>query len=878
MNFSKHTTNKKLRSLNSNHKKVTTLIGTSFVRILVFAVVLVAVGGIAAGIGIANAIFDSAPEVDFESMIPEGYTSFIKDQNGNVLRELSIGDANRIYVEIDQIPQHVQDAFIVIEDERFYEHNGIDMRGIFRAIFVNFQSGDLSEGASTLTQQVIKNNVLSTEKSFERKIQEQYLAVQAEKALEKDEILELYLNTAALGRGTHGVQAAATRYFSKDVSELTVAEAAVIASITQRPTYYDPVINPENNRERQLIILQYLYNAEKITREELTYAVAEDVYGHIQVVNQEFEANSDYTYFVDEAIRRVRDDLKTKGYLANQATNLIYRGGLSIYITQDLEMQAVLDNAFANEDNFPTFEDDYNAYLQYSMSVSKNDGSIEHYYKDVVLPSDEDVEQEMANLKAEWVQEGETILSENHFVIPQPQAAMVVMDYYTGHVKAMVSGRGDKIGNNIFDRATQAKRQPGSTFKVLAAYLPAIDTMGFTLGDVYDDVPYTIDVPGSGPYTPNNWYNTKTSAYNFWGLSTIREGIQWSMNLLAIKTIADIGIDTGFDYLKRLGFTTLIEKEERNGQIFTDKVISLPLGGVTDGVTLIELTAAYGAIANGGVYTEPIFYTKVLNHDGSILLLKEPESHTVMKETTSFLLTNAMEDVVRSGTATPAKFDGMHIAGKTGTTSDSKDLAFIGYTPYYIAGIWMGHDQPEKMKHDKSYHKILWGNVMSELHVDLEDREFPMPEGIVRVSICTESGLRPVEGLCDNDPRGSTIRSEYFVQGTQPKDSCDVHISATVCETSGFFPTEFCPEEVLVDKVFIARREPLIPENWDPEDPPRIKDYEFEIPASMEGEFCPIHGHEELAPPIQLDEFGNPIIEEPTEGDPLSPEPIVELD
>lgn len=874
MNFSRHANRKKIREISSPLTRTTKLIGTSFIRLSVFAVVLLAVGGVAAGFGIANAIFDSAPELDFNDMVPEGYTSFIYNQNGEVVQELSTGDANRIYVEIDQIPEHVQKAFIAIEDERFYEHNGIDMRGIFRAIFTNLQSGSFSEGASTLTQQVIKNNILSTEKSFERKIQEQYLAVQAEKVLEKDEILELYLNTAGLGRGTNGVQAAANRYFNKDVGELSIAEAAVIAGITQRPTYFDPVINPENNQEKQQLILRYMYEQGYITEYQMNTALEEDVYNSIQVVNQEFEAQSDYSYFVDEVIRRVADDLeRQKGYSSNQAINLIYRGGLSIFITQDLAMQQILDDAFASEENFPTFEDDYNAMLQFSLSVQGSDG-VKHYYEEAVLQSDEEAHTYMEQLKTEWVGEGDEIVNEHFLIIPEPQAAMVVIDYYTGHVKAMTGGRGEKIGNQTLNRSTQSLRQPGSTFKVLAAYLPAIDTMGFTLADVYDDVPYTIDVASSGKYSPRNWYDTPRSQYNYWGLSTIRKGIVWSMNILAVRTMADIGIQTGFNYLQDLGFTTLVDREEINGQVFTDKNIVLPLGGLTYGVNLLELTSAYGTIANNGVYVEPIFYTKVLSHDGSILLLKEPETHTVMKETTAFLLTNAMEDVVTSGTATPARFDNMHIAGKTGTTSDSKDLAFIGYTPYYVAGIWLGHDEPEKMVHDKSYHKIMWKNVMEKIHEGFEDKTFPVPDGLTRATICTISGKLAVEGLCDHDQRGSTTRYEYFVSGTVPKETCDVHVKAVVCLESKveeddpyLFPNEFCPEETLAELVFTARTEPLFPETWDPEDPPRIKDWKYELPATVEGEFCHVHSAGTAQPVVEYDEFGNPIVNESIDPD-----------
>lgn len=855
MNFSKHKNRKKIKRINSTSTKTTKLIGNSFIQLIVFAIILIGIIAFTAGLGIVNGIFDSAPTLNFDDLVPKGYTSFIYDQDGTLIQELSTGDANRIYVEIDLIPQHISDAFIAIEDERFYEHNGIDMRGIFRAVFVNLRSGDLSEGASTITQQVIKNNILSTEKNFKRKIQEQYLAVQVEKSLSKDKILELYLNTVGLGRGTNGVQAASNRYFNKDVSELSIAEAAVIASITQRPTAYDPVTHPENNKTRQRIVLQYMLDQDKISQAQYDIAINENVYESIKIINQAFEAQSDYSYFVDETIRRVATDLKEqKGYSSNQAINLIYRGGLSIYVTQDLAMQTILDNTFNKEESFPSFEDDYNVTLMYTASI-KDDENIQQHYEEIVLQSDEEALDYVETLKAEWLSTGGELVAENLLLIPQPQAAMVIMDYYTGHVKAIIGGRGEKIGNQTLNRATQSTRQPGSTFKILAAYLPAFDSAGLTLATVYDDAPYTLNIPGGQKYSPSNWYSR--SKYNFWGLSTLREGIKWSMNILAVKTTFNVGIDTAFDYLLDLGFTTLVDQEKIGSQTFTDKNPVLPLGGLTHGVTLLELTAAYATIANHGVYIEPSFYTKVLSHDTSILLLNEPETHTVMKETTAFLLTNAMEDVVSSGTGTPANFSGMHISGKTGTTSDNKDLTFIGYTPYYITGIWMGHDEPEKMIHNKSYHKLLWKDVMSQVHTTLGDTSFSVPDGIVRANICQESGLIAVPGLCDLDPRGSRTRYEYFAQGTVPTEPCNVHVKAKICEVSGLFPTEFCPEETIVEKIFTSRIEPLVPESWDPSDPPRIKDYEFELPPTISYEFCNIHT---ATPAVELDEFGNPIV------------------
>ncbi len=833
MNYSKHSNNKKIKKIKSKSNKFTTLISTVFFRLLILSIILAIVVGASSVIGIANAIIDSVPEINFNNMIPKGYTSFIRDQEGNVIQELSVGDSNRIYVEIDEIPKHVRDAFVAIEDKRFYEHNGIDIKGIFRAMYINIKEGSLSEGASTITQQVIKNNVLTSDVSFERKIQEQYLAMKAEEFLTKDEILELYLNTAALAQGTLGVEAASKRYFDKDVKDLSIAEGAVLAGITQNPQKYDPVIHPQDNKDRQKVILKYMYKQGKISKTQYEVALREKVYDNIKLVNDDFQESSNYTYFVDEVIRNVISDLvELEGYSTTQATNLVYRGGLNIYITQDQEMQKIVDDEYANEENFPPFSDDYKALLRYDLSAKIGD-EVKHFGEEKVCNSDEEAIAYMDQLKAEWLPEGAEIISEYHTITPEPQSSFVLIDYHNGHVKALAGGRGKKTGNSVFNRATQAERQPGSTFKVLAAYLPAIEKRGYTLAKVFDDSPYVIDMPGAGRYNPTNWY--RHQKYDYWGLNSVRQGIKWSMNILAVKTIFDIGIETGFDMLKELGFTTITEQ---------DKVLALPLGGLTTGVTLLELTNAYGAIANHGTYIEPILYTKVLNHDGSILIDKQQKTKTVMKETTSFLLTSALEDVMISGTGTTARFPGMHLTGKTGTTNQSKDLVFVGYSPYYVGGIWLGHDKPEPMYHNRYYHTYIWRNIMQRVHEGLEDKPFEMPEGITTANVCSISGKLPVAGLCDKDPRGSTIRAEYFAVGTVPTEKCDVHVKAKVCKESGLFPTEFCPEDSLEEKVFTSRLEPLNPESWDPARPPRIKDYEYELPTTMENEYCDVHTEE----------------------------------
>ncbi|MBN2220559.1 MAG: PBP1A family penicillin-binding protein [Vallitaleaceae bacterium] len=879
MDFGRYARKKKLERINSKTTKITNLVSSTIIKVLIFSIILFGVIGVAGGLGTLKAIIDAAPSIDIllNNITPEGYTTIIYDQNGKELQQLAGADANRIYVEYDQIPVYLGQAFVAIEDERFFDHNGIDLEGIFRAIYTNIKDSRFSnpEGASTITQQIIKNNVLTTDVTFERKLQEMYLATEVEKYLSKEEILELYMNTAACGRGTNGVQTASKLYFNKDVWEISLAESAVLASITNKPGRYDPVNYPENNRERAERILNKLLEQGYISQEEYEVAWNEDVYSQIQINSQLLSESSDYSYFVDEAINRVVDDLAIqKGITETQAFNLLYRGGLSIYITQDLTMQKAMDDVFLNEENYPPQSEDFAVKLMYSLSVNRN-GEVENIYHEEQFANEEEADLFIQSIKdEEGLSEQDFIdktATENKLIILQPQAAMVVMDIHTGHVKAIAGGRGVKKGNNTFNRATQAMRQPGSTFKVLAAYLPALDTGGYTLATVIDDAPISIAMPDGSSYSPGNWY----SGYK--GLSTVRQGIIDSMNILAVRTVFDIGTDLAFDYLMDLGFTTLHESKIINGKVFTDKTLSLPLGGLTDGVTPLELTAGYSAIANNGVYVEPIFYTKVLDHSGNILLNKEPITRPVMKETTAFLLTSAMIDVVRVGTAPQAAFKevSMPVAGKTGTTTATKDLWFAGYTPYYAAALWMGYDDPQKMAYVKSYHKYMWRDVMEAIHVGLPYKDFDVPEGITTASICTESGKLAEPGLCSSDPRGSTVRTEYFAQGSAPTETCDIHKEVLICTSSGLFATEYCPSSTVVSKVMIQRPIPLIEQGVSPDKLGAIADYQYEIPYSMIGEYCTVHGpHTEVPVPTPTDPTtpDTPSDSETTDSEPTVPQ------
>ncbi len=387
---------------------------------------------------------------------------------------------------------------------------------------------------------------------------------------------------------------------------------------------------------------------------------------------------------------------------------------------------------------------------------------------------------------------------------------MVIMDYKAGNVTALIGGRGEKAVNRGFNRATDSKRQPGSVFKVLAAYAPAIDTGVLMPGSVIVDEPLKI-----GKYSPKNWYGE-----SYRGPSTVRKGIEQSMNILAVKAMDKAGVDVAYQYLLNFGFTTL-EK---------DNHLSTALGGITYGVTQMEVTAAYAAIANGGKYYEPKLYTKVLDHDGNTILdttTREPKQ--VIKETTAYMLTDMMRDVITKGTGGAAKFKNisMPIAGKTGTTQEVKDLTFVGYTPYYVSGVWFGYDRyddivPNMMARvggkrvipNDRYHLVLWRDVMEKIHKDLQKADFgPRQKGIIDVAICLDSGLLATDD-CKNDPRGDRVVVDMFLKGTEPKEYCDKHKVVYICKDSGKLSGDFCPKESIEIKSIFDFTE----ENPEPKD------------------------------------------------------------
>lgn len=808
MNYGYRETISKQKNLVSTSQRLSKKSLVVFFKILLYILLLICITGCALVFGIVRGIIDAAPDIQDVSIVPSSYSTTVYNNKEKEIAKLVTSGSNRIKVSIDQVPDNLKWAFIDTEDARFYEHNGIDIQGIGRAVVVAITTLNPSEGASTITQQVLKNNVFTDWTSEEtlgdqvkRKLQEQYLAIQLEKVTKKETILETYLNTINLGSNTLGVQAASHRYFDKDVSDLTLSECAVIAGITQNPAAYNPIYHPKANAKRRKKILKNMLDASHITKDEYNEAMKDDVYSRIQSVdNQITQSNNVYSYFVDEVVSQVMSDLQEqKGYTYTQAYNAVYSGGLKIYTTQDSKIQKICNKELSNAENYPntvsysinwawtiqhadgTTENYSESYINYYHKVLLNESSFK-----LIFSTKEAAKECVKQYKKYLYPDGladDDVEYETLYYTPQPQASFTVMDQYTGYVKAIVGGRGSKKVSLGLDRATQSTRQPGSTFKVLSTYAPAIDTMGYTLTTKIKDEPFNY----SNGRPVKNWY----SGYR--GTVTVRKAIADSMNVCAVKTLTEITPQLGFDYLLNFGFTTLVQnRTEKDGSVVSDIQQPLALGGITDGITNLEITAAYATIANQGTYTRPVFYSKVVDSNGRILLDNTtPTTHTVLKSSTASLLTQGMTSVITEGTGKAcALTDGMPVSGKTGTTSSAYDLWFCGYTPYLTASIWTGYDENKELGSDQAYHERLWSKIMSQIDQvkGYEVKDFEMSDDVEEVTLCSSSGALAIEGVCPH------TYTEYFSKDTAPTNKCSYHYgtpkkttneSSTEATTSG---------------------------------------------------------------------------------------------
>ena len=608
------------------------------------------------------------------------------------------------------------------------------------------------------------------------------------------------MNTINLGQNTLGVQAASKRYFNKNVWDLSLSECATIAGITQNPSKYNPLTHPDKNQGRRDKVLNNMLEQGYITQAEYDEAQADTsaLYDRIQTANLEVGGDSAVdSYYADAVKEAVTEDLIAAGYSETQAYVMVYSGGLSIFSAMDPTIQAICDQAVSNEELYP---DGTRWLLSYQLTYrdpnSEEEGGIvnissemyKKYYQDngnkgfnLLYDSQEEAHSAIEAYKSATLPEGAEVIGESISLTPQPQISLVVEDQTTGYVVAMVGGRGTKEGNLTLNRATDTVRQPGSTVKIVSTYAPALDTAGMTLADVQVDGPFNYD---SGRPV-SNWYS---SGYR--GICSMRDGIRDSLNIVTVKFLTQITPRLGYEYLQKFGFTTLVDGLEKNGKIFSDVTQSLALGGITNGVKNIELNASYATIANGGQYIKPKLYTVVKDHDGNVILDNtSTEGTQVIKPSTAFLLTSAMQDVVTSGTGASVNFGGMTIAGKTGTTSDYNDIWFSGYTPYYTCSTWTGYDNNTKLRQgaERSLAKKLWKEVMAQIHEGLENKSFPQPADIVAQTVCSKSGKLPT-ALCQG-----TLKTEYFAADTVPTENCDVHYQGNICAYSSLPAADACP-------------------------------------------------------------------------------------
>jgi penicillin-binding protein 1A len=742
--MAKQTVNKKIKK----KKKKPFRILKGFI-ITIF--ILILISGMA-GVGVFVAVAQTAPALDLEVILHPNQPSVLYDDSNEEMDEVPT-EVKREIASIDsQIPADLQKAVTSIEDERFYKHNGIDVIRIVGASLNNakkfFGANTGLHGASTITQQLIKNTMLTGDVKMTRKIQEAYLAMQLEKSLSKKQILEAYLNTIYLGSGAYGVQKGAQIYFNKDVSELNTLECAFIAGLTQNPSLYSP-LNGKASTDSSIYINRTLTVLSKMRDTGVFDETTYDKYkSELQNNGLKFNKNSssassnklNYEWFSRPVIKQVKNDLVKKyKYSDDEAWNLLENRGLKIYTTMDANMQKETQDKLNDPKLIPI-----------SQTI---DGII------------------------------------------QPQAAATIMDYNTGQVKAMVGGRGDQPASSL-NRAYNGKYAIGSTIKPLAVYSPAIDTKVATAGTVLEDSPLPAEIGKKWPDAKNKPYNPNNYDFTFSGYLTLRDAIRSSINLYAIKLENNVGLDTGASYLQKFGVPI--------GNTEKQSIAALSLGEIS-GSSPINMAAAYGTFGNNGMYTQPILYTKVVDRTGKVLIANKPENYKILSAQSSYIMYDLLKGVVASGTGTAAKLSSMPTAGKTGTASDSKNLWFCGLTPYYSASVWIGYDKPKALTGYSSYNAALaWSKFMEPIHNGLSVKDIEKPSGITTATICKDSG-KLASSFCNSDPRGDRTYTEMFIEGTEPTEYCDTHVQLEINKNNGKLATSLTPDYLKTSRVYIKR-------------------------------------------------------------------------
>ena len=740
------------------------LLGVVFTSLKLTVLAFIVVGFIGMGLllGVVKAYVETTPSLDVAQLTISDYTSYLYDMNGNLIS--SIADVEyRDWANIEDIPDMLKNAFIAVEDVRFYKHSGVDFKRLFSAA-LEILGNSNSSGGSTITQQLIKNKVLGAQRNYKRKIQEAYLALELETIVDKDTILEAYLNDVDLGESNYGVKSGAKDYFGKELSELSIRECAMLAGLTQAPYRYDPRKNMYQRDKMEVTnartdqVLSRMYQAGFITKDQYNSALTEKL--NIVELSQQKQM-SDMAYFVEYAISDVVTHLLEKRGLSNTSANRsaieneLRTSGYHIYTTVDPTIQKTVQDTLSSWENYPSLADTSKSL----MVETKEDGTVL-----------------------------ETV---------EPQAAAVVMDYHTGELRAVIGGRNEPTVRKGLNRASQSYTEVGSSIKPLAVYGPALD-LGYSPGSIT----YNMDGPINGWTTEKGYPSGGLDSR--YGPVTFRRAIVSSLNVPAAHILMDdVTPAISAQYLYNLGAT--------ENKINVDGA-GLALG--TSGLTPIQMAAAYSTIANEGVYQEPLSFTKVLDAQGNVILDADEvrDTHRVFQASTAWLLVDMMTDAVKTGTGTKAKIEDMTVAGKTGTNSDDASVYFAGMTPYYVSTLWVGHDYPvNKLKKGSSGGNEaapLWQAYMSKIHEGLTDKpiidEDPTSLGLVKRTVCSVSGLLATDACkADEDHKPVT---EWFLADKAPTENCDMHVTLNICTAENALATEFCPADSIQQVSYILIR------------------------------------------------------------------------
>ncbi|MEA4937996.1 MAG: transglycosylase domain-containing protein [Christensenella sp.] len=736
-------------------------------KLSIFAFIVIGFIGMGLLLGVVKAYVETTPSLDTAQLTISDYTSYLYDMNGDLIT--TIADVEyRDWSDIEEIPDMLKNAFIAVEDVRFYKHSGVDFKRLFSAA-LEILGNSNSSGGSTITQQLIKNKILGSQRNYKRKIQEAYMALELETLISKDDILEAYLNDVPLGESNYGVKTAAKDYFGKELSELTVRECAMLAGLPQAPYRYDPRKNMyqrdkmEVTDERTNQVLSRMYQAGFITKEQYNSALTEQV--HIIEVSQQKQLYQ-MAYFVEYAVNDVITNLLQKRGLSNTTANRnaveneLRTSGYHIYTTVDPNVQQTVQATLSLWKNYPPLADTSKSL----MVETKDDGTVI-----------------------------ETV---------EPQAAAVVIDYRTGELRAVIGGRDEPSVRKGINRASQSYTEVGSSIKPLAVYGPALD-----LGYSPASITYNMDGPIVGWNTEKGYPSGGLDSR--YGPVTFRRALMSSLNVPASRILMDdVTPAISAQYLYNLGASE--DKINVDGA-------GLALG--TSGLTPIQMSAAYATIANGGVYNKPLSFTKVLDANGNVILDADEvrETHRVFQESTAWLLVDMMTDAVKSGTGTKAKITDMTVAGKTGTNSDYASVYFAGITPYYVSTLWVGHDYPvNKLKKGSSggdEAAPLWQAYMSKILEGMEDKPIidadPTSLGLVKRTVCPVSGLLATDA-CKDDADHKPV-TDWFLADKAPTEYCDMHVTVSICSAENAITTQFCPPELVqtISYILIRPNNPL---------------------------------------------------------------------